>query len=241
VSSGFFDRTITEPTSNPNGQQWWQSPPLPDGRRVQGAHPDLDRQFKVFDPLHERRPIGPGDRVLDIGANDGFHSVAAALCGAAVTAINSADWPTYPTNIAWLSDLWESPVEILTGDFRTFEFDGQFDVVLCLGVIYHVENVFDCMRRLKSLMAPGGCIYLETHLSPVPASVPIWEAASDRAATSAPQGKDHVDMVGISNFLLPNALAIECLADTYGLQCEAMLDNAYCREDPSRGLFLLHL
>jgi SAM-dependent methyltransferase len=234
----FLNRSRPKLIESPNGCPWWHSAPLPGGRRTKGAHPDQDRQFKMWDAM--QMPSLAGLRVLDIGANDGFFSIAAATQGAVVTSVNSTDWIGWPRNIHYLAEQWGVAPAVITGDFREHDFGGQaFDVILLLGVIYHVENVFGVMRQLKSLMAPGGRLYIETHLSPIGGDIPVWEAASDIFPTSAPQGKELVGQVGLSNFLLPNVNAVVNLADTYELSCQPLLDNDYCREDPGRGMFII--
>lgn len=238
MENSFFDRGELVQVESPNGMPWWHSAPLPGGQRIRGAHLDADRQFKMWEA------IVPGDlsgkQVLDIGANDGFFSVAASQAGGTVTSINAEGWHGWPENINFLANCWNAPLTVVTGDFRTYPFDRKYDVILFLGVIYHVENVFSCMLRLKSILAQGGRIYLETHLSPLGGDTPVWEAASDLFPTSAPQGKQGLGRVGLSNFLLPNVNAVVNLVDTYGMTCETLLDNDYCREDPTRGMFVVY-
>ncbi len=236
----FFNEEPTALVENPGGPSiWWHSAPLPDGRRIKGAHDDVDRQFKMWRGMGITPGSLIGKSVLDIGANDGFFSVAARVCDARVTALNTADWITWPKNIRYLSEAWGADIDIVTDDFRTYPFQKTFDVIFFLGVIYHVENVFGCMQRLQSLLAPGGRLYIETHLSPLGGGLPVWEAASDTYATSAPQGRTNVGRAGISNFLLPNAEAICALAETYGMKAKPLLDNPYCQDDRTRGLLLV--
>lgn len=239
MDSKFFDRKGLEQVDSPNGQPWWHHAPLPNNRQIRGAHPDADRQFKMWEVIRSRRSDWQKKRVLDIGANDGFFSVAAASEGAHVTSINTEHWIGWPSNINYLADQWDVKLNVITGDFRETQFNGPFDVILFLGVVYHVENVFGVMKQLKAMRTLGGQIFLETHLSPLGGDTPVWEAASDIFPTSAPQAKPGVGMVGISNFLLPNVNAVVNLADTYGLKCEPLLDNDYCREDQTRGMFLI--
>jgi hypothetical protein len=68
--------------ASPNGLPWYHSMPLPDGTRISGLHPDKDVQFKTWEALRIPGDGGlAGKRVLDIGANDGFYTLAALMSG----------------------------------------------------------------------------------------------------------------------------------------------------------------
>jgi 2-polyprenyl-3-methyl-5-hydroxy-6-metoxy-1,4-benzoquinol methylase len=238
----FFDRTYTELVDSPNGcKPWWHSLPLPDGRRVNGANSDKDLQLKMWDAMGISSQGGlNGKTVLDIGANDGFFTIAAFMAGAArVTAINTADWLTWPANIKFATRVWDVNPAIITDDFRTHLFSEEFDVILFLGVLYHLENVFDCTRRLRSLLRSGGVVYIETHVTDIEAKVPLFEYASDLFHTSAPQGKNTINLTGISNYLLPNVSAMQNLAYSYDLDFHNIVEpyNLYSRENPRRQFF----
>src|SRR5262249_46452342 len=141
-------------------------------------------------------------RILDIGANDGYFTIATILAGAAqVTAINSHDWHNYPHNLHFAAKQWQLSPEVLVDDFLTHPFSGCYDLILCLGVLYHLENVFLAMRRLRTLLSREGTLYLETQMSQIESALPLYEAASDIYPTIAPQNKRRLDAMGISNFL----------------------------------------
>jgi hypothetical protein len=96
--STFFEPSYVNLVDSPNGRSWFQSMPLPDGSRIAGAHRDRNVQLKLWETLSLIEADVAGRTVLDIGANDGFFTVAALLAGAArVTAINTSDCRTYPT------------------------------------------------------------------------------------------------------------------------------------------------
>ena len=89
----FFQTELRKLTTSPNQQIWWHSMPLPDGSRIDSVHPDKDLQFKMWSALGLVREGITGKNVLDIGAADGFFSIAASKAGAAtVTSIGTADW-----------------------------------------------------------------------------------------------------------------------------------------------------
>ncbi len=241
--SRFFQASYSELVDSPNGLTWWHSMPLPDGRRINGNNPNKQLQLSKWNTLQIPAAGGlAGKRVLDIGANDGYFSLAALAAGAQqVTAINSADWDTYPTNIRHAAEVWGFHPEILTGDFRTYPFEGTFDVVFFLGVLYHLEDVFSCMKLLRRLLAPRGVLYIETQMSKVESDLPIFEYASDIYPTVAIQAKQALDRAGISNYLFPNEPAMNNLAYSYDFTCKRLGGPAdpFTVQYPIRGVFKL--
>jgi SAM-dependent methyltransferase len=235
----FFQADYNSLISRPNGRDWWHSIPLPDGNRIAGAHSDHNVQLKLWENLHLSPSEIAGKRILDVGANDGFFTIAALLAGAAtVTAINLADWHTYPENLLFACKQWDVTPEVVLGDFQTHDFRCSYDLILFLGVLYHLENVFAGTRRLHELLSEGGTVYLETQMSPILSTLPIFEAASDFYPTIAEQNKGGLRINGISNFLFPNEAAVHNLARSYDLTCER-LRGAYTRDNSSRGVFKL--
>ena len=213
--------------------------PLPDGNRIAGAHADVDVQFKLWDSLRLYTCGLAGKRVLDIGANDGFFTIAALLAGACkVTAINTADEATFPENLQFAAEQWEVTPEIIVDDFQTYPFKRGYDVIFFLGVLYHLENVFGAVKRLRDLLNDNGMLYLETQMSLIDSPVPVYEAASDSYPTIAKQYKEHLHRAGISNFLIPNEAAIYNLAFSYDFACER-LTSTYTEHYPDRGVFRL--
>ena len=235
----FFQEKYNRLVESPNGSRfWWHSIPLPNGDRINGNAPDKDLQFKMWRAMQIKDLSGK--RVLDIGANDGFFTLAAVMAGAAeVTAIDK-DWETWPANIRYGSETWRVKPEIVTGDFRTFEFGRRYDVVFFLGVLYHLEDVFGAMKRLSALLESHGVLYIETQMSQIESALPIFESASDIYPTIAIQDKRAMfSAVGISNYLFPNALAIRNLAYLYDFTYESLAGpyNDYSRENPTREFF----
>jgi tRNA (mo5U34)-methyltransferase len=238
----FIQRSYRKLIDSPNGEHWWHSMPLPDGDRISGAHEDKDLQLRMWDAL--RIPGGRGlrgKRVLDVGANDGFFSLAALAAGASSVASIDKDWNTWPRNISYASGVWQAPLEIITGDFRTIELDGRFDVILFLGVLYHLEDVFGAIRRLHSWLVDHGTLYVETQSTKVTSDLPIFEYASDVYPTIAHQDRASLGGVGISNYLFPNPPAVFNLAYSYGFSCD-LLDgahNTYSAKNPLRDIYRL--
>jgi len=239
----FFQKSYGALVESPNGTPvWWHSLPLPDGNRVNGRNPDKDLQLKMWRAMQIPEAGGlRGKRVLDIGANDGFFTVAAALAGARrVTAIDK-DWSTWPANIGYSTRTWRVEPEILSGDFLSQPLGGPYDVIFLLGVLYHLENLPACMRRLRSLLVEGGSVYVETQMSQIDSALPIFEYASDIFPTVAIQDKKNLALVGISNYFFPNPAAVQNLAHSYDFECASLSGphNAYTDENPYRQFFRL--
>jgi tRNA (mo5U34)-methyltransferase len=241
VMSRFFQSGPAELVDSPNRHNWWHSMPLPDGTRVNGANPDKDLQFKMWDALKIPCAGGlAGKAVLDIGANDGFFTLAAFKAGARkVTAINSADWSSYPANLRFASEVWGLCPEIITADFRTHPFRETFDVIFFFGVLYHLEDVHGCIKLLRNLLADQGTLYIETQMSAVQSDLPIFESASDIYPTTVSQYKKELNATGLSNYLFPNEHAILNLAFSYDFESECLSGphNRYTQENPYRRFF----
>lgn len=239
----FFQTSYTSLVPSPNGKDWWHNMPLPDGTRINGANKDKDYQFKVWDALQIPKVGGlKGKSVLDIGANDGFFSLAALEAGASkVAAINSSDWQQYPDNILYASKVWGVQPEIITGDFRSYAFGETYDVVLFLGVFYHLEDVFGAMKLLRNVMSDDGVVYLETQMTSIKSDLPIFECASDIYPTVGKQHKKARYGVGISNYLFPNEHAMRNLADMFDFEIQSLTGrhNLVTRDDPHRCYFKL--
>jgi SAM-dependent methyltransferase len=82
-----------------------------------------------------------GARVLDLGAAEGRHSIEFASHGAEVLAVEGRRGNC--EKLRFLKDaLSLDRLEVMQGDVRDLspETHGQFDVVLCLGLLYHLEG-----------------------------------------------------------------------------------------------------
>ncbi|MGE3807389.1 MAG: class I SAM-dependent methyltransferase [Gemmataceae bacterium] len=236
----FFSESYRELVESPNGKFWFMNMPLPDGRRIAGLDTDRHREQKLWHSCFPDRARVRGRRVLDIGANDGYFSIAACLAGAAhVTALNTDQLNTqsWPANIELAARAWNVSPEIVTGDFLAHEPDSPYDIVLCLGVLYHVENVFAAAKKLRRLLQPDGVLCVETQLTRQRAAGPIFELASDRLPTTVPQYALGLDTLGNSNFLIPNEAAVVALFQSYGMTARPLGKNAYEKTRPTRRIF----
>jgi tRNA (mo5U34)-methyltransferase len=126
---------------------WWHSFELPDGTVIEGVH-SLDAQKQRI----ARFPIPAdltGKRVLDIGAWDGWFTFEMERRGAEVVAIDRWDNPRFREMHAALGSRAEYR------QINVYELSpaalGQFDVVLFLGVLYHLKHPLLALERVCSV------------------------------------------------------------------------------------------
>ncbi|MGP0072893.1 MAG: DUF1698 domain-containing protein [Bryobacteraceae bacterium] len=126
---------------------WWHSFELPDGTQIQGVCKLSDLQGRIAQfpiPLDLR-----GKRVLDIGAWDGWFSFEMERRGAEVLAIDNWDNPRFHEMHAKL----DSRVEYRQMDMYelTPQRIGRFDIVLFMGVLYHLKHPLLALERVCAL------------------------------------------------------------------------------------------
>jgi len=107
--------------------------------------------------------------------------------------------------------LLRSRAEPVVGDFMTMDLNplGHFDLVLFLGVLYHLEEQLSAMRRVASLTAPGGLAVIETEAVEVPG---LEQTAFYEFFPGAELNNDP------SNWWAPNGKALEGLCKASGFQ-----------------------
>ena len=126
---------------------WWHSFELPDGRRIQGVCSVESLQDRIG-----RFPIPAdltGQRVLDIGTWDGWFAFEMERRGADVVAIDDWDNPRFREMHAMVNS---------RVDYRQFDvYDltpesvGRFDIVLFMGVLYHLKHPLLALEKVCAL------------------------------------------------------------------------------------------
>jgi tRNA (mo5U34)-methyltransferase len=101
-----------------------------------------------------------GKRVLDVGTRDGFFAFACERLGAEVVAIDH----TNPVNTGFQAarEILGSSVEYVQANVYTLEPEelGSFDVILFLGVLYHLRHPLLALDRLRALSR--GLLFVES-------------------------------------------------------------------------------
>ena len=170
---------------------WWHSIDLGDGVVTPGYKtPELlARELQAIDMPEDLT----GRCVLDIGTWDGFYAFEAERRGARrvvvvdhfVWAGDAAPLPSGEWDPERLPgkrgfdlahETLQSSVDTVVADFMTMDTDalGIFDVVLYLGVLYHMEDPMRALRRLRGVT--GGVAIIETQATVIPGfeHTPMW-------------------------------------------------------------------
>ena len=129
-----------------------------------------------------------GKRVLDIGCNSGFWSIQLALLGAEVVGVDARP------ELIEQANLVKSIVGATGAEFRVLDFwdmsprtlDGIFDVVLNLGILYHLPNPLEALRLTKSLARRTVLLDTRVYRSMAPLVKLVWKEPTDIRAAAVP-------------------------------------------------------
>lgn len=113
-----------------------------------------------------------GKTVLDIGAWDGYYSFECERRGGNVFAVDSVAWlsqPFSPTGMAGFALAHKalgSKVHAMVVDAMDLHPDdqGTFDLVLFLGVLYHLEHPLLGLKRAAEMVDVDGWLIVESHV-----------------------------------------------------------------------------
>ncbi len=186
--------------------------PVPDWSRV-NRHEQRRRYF--FDALVA--VMGGslrGRRVLDLGCNAGFWSLLAIEAGADfVLGIDSQQTYIDQANLVFeTKGIDQASHRFERANALKCEFDEDFDVVLCLGLMEHVARPFELFERITSVGAD--VVVIDTALSR--ASSSFFEVST------LAQPQDGVDGKLV---LVPTRQAVIELAARFGLQAVPLARN----------------
>ena len=172
--------------------RWWHEIELAPGVVTPGD--DSNRmKLPILDRLGLPREMH-GLRVLDIGCSDGYFSFEMEKRGAGVVAMDFV--PETYTGFATAKKILGSRVEYRMDNVYNLspEAFGAFDVVLFLGVLYHLRKPLAALDAIRSVMKPGGSLFVGTMLideyfllpdgtvttldavNPVLKNVPLWQS-----------------------------------------------------------------
>jgi tRNA (mo5U34)-methyltransferase len=133
---------------------WYHSMELPDGSIIPGLQ-SIEQLRKRIRQFHIPEDL-TGKRVLDIGAWDGWFSFEMERRGAAVLAVDSAK----NTRLLEARSLLGSRIDYHIADIcRITARDlGTFDIVLFLGVMYHLKHPLLALENVCGMCRDMACI-----------------------------------------------------------------------------------
>jgi tRNA (mo5U34)-methyltransferase len=191
---------MTEPITDPSEVRrliashgrWWHEIELAPGVVTPGD--DSNRmKLPILDELGLPNDLS-GMRALDVGCSDGYFSFELERRGASVTAIDFV--PEDYTGFATAKKVLGSSVEYrMENVYNLNPVDyGTFDIILFMGVLYHLRNPLGGLDSLRSVLADDGQLYLGTmmideyvqlvdgtvttlsQLNPALPDIPLWQA-----------------------------------------------------------------
>lgn len=120
---------------------------------------DLHLHEQIAERLLSLRPPTSNIRILDLGAGEGALSQRLIDLGYNVLAadINQDDFKCHDATFLKVDFNNEQEIGELQKQYKE-----NFDIVLGVEVIEHVENPWEYVRLLKSLLKPGGLILITT-------------------------------------------------------------------------------
>jgi SAM-dependent methyltransferase len=118
---------------------------------------DLGLHDQIADKIQSE--IAPGGKILDMGAGEGALSARLSDLGFHVTAADKDHDNFKCTQATFFRVNFDS-----SEDFDQFvaQHEGEFDAVLSIEVIEHVQDQWDYVRRLMTMTKPGGLVLITT-------------------------------------------------------------------------------
>ena len=220
---------------------WFHNLHLPGGEQTAPDHPLGD--FPAF----KWRQIAPhvpadlsGARALDIGCNAGFYSFELAARGASVLAVDLDE--RYLRQARWASEQLDPRNRV---EFRRMsvyalaELDERFDLVLFLGVLYHLRHPLLALDIVADRV--GGRLVLQTLTMPgdAPAKAPEDLPIGGRDALTGP-GWPRAAFIerhlagDPTNWWAPDDACVQAMARSAGLRVVATPGHEIyvCEPDP---------
>jgi 2-polyprenyl-3-methyl-5-hydroxy-6-metoxy-1,4-benzoquinol methylase len=129
--------------------------------RPRGPRTYLEKRFGIEMRAYvTRRLLGEviGSTILDIGCGDGTLSLQFALQQNHLTLVDLSEKMLEFARQSTPAGLGQC-FEYINTDFLEYDPDQPFDVVLCVGVLAHLQSLDSTTEKLASLVKPGGrCI-----------------------------------------------------------------------------------
>lgn len=187
--------------------------PVADQRLVNRQHQRYRYFFKSL--LDASGGSLRGRRVLDLGCNAGFWSLAAIEAGADfVLGVDLSPEHVEQAKLVFeVQQVEPARYSFRAGDLFTADFGGAFDVVLCLGVLDHIDRPVELFELLARTQAE--LLVIDSEVSRARAS--LFEVARLYSAR---------DVTGDGLVLIPSRQAVVDLAARFGFDAVPLALNA---------------
>ncbi len=140
----------------------------------------------AHEPLLDAALVGPGTRVLDVGAGTGALAAAAAARGAAVTAVDPEP------DMAALTRAAAPTAAVVEGGLPDLPLDRMphraYDAVLAAFVVNHLADPRRGVAALTGVTTPGGRVAVTVWPSGATPQSRLWERVVADAGAVAPAG-----------------------------------------------------
>lgn len=159
-------------------QKWFYEFELPDGAKTESYLPEIARKIHATRENALRQYLGNMDKsfstALDISCHEGFFSLILAEYFKTVTGVDkNEETLTKAKQIAEL--LKHSEINFENSSVELWDEKLSADFVLCYGLLYHVENPIQIMRKLAAITKKMICI--ETQVLPYDMNGPIEDGS----------------------------------------------------------------
>lgn len=159
-------------------QKWFYEFTLPDGTKTESYLPEVARQVHLTREKALRSYLGTlgSDCVtaLDISCHEGFFSLVLGEYFDSVVGVDKN--PESLEKAKLIANLLGHPNIIFNNSsLENYAEDQDADFVLCFGLLYHVENPIQILRKLALLAKKTVCI--ETQVLPYNLSGPIEDGS----------------------------------------------------------------
>jgi tellurite methyltransferase len=132
----------------PRERYWWR-----DGDPYSDDPDDYPTSLLTQLTLRLIRGRKPG-RALDLGAGEGADSIRLALMGYTVTAIEVSEVGCEKIK-SFAADA-KVDVSVVAADIGDYRPEGQFDIVICNGVLHYIRDKEGVIGRMQAATRPGG-------------------------------------------------------------------------------------
>jgi tRNA (mo5U34)-methyltransferase len=208
---------------------WFHNLHLPDGTQTAPDHPLGDFPRFKWQVLAPSLPADlTGRRALDIGCNAGFYSFELAGRGAHVLGVDHD--PHYLAQAAWARERFGLHDRVELRELAVYDvhrLQERFDLVLFMGVLYHLRHPLLALDLVADRVADGGTLVLQTLTTDrddgpqahVPADLPLRQ----RERLHEPGWPklafvEHQLAGDATNWWIPNPPAVEAMVRSTGLE-----------------------